>query len=246
MDRPDLSHGSLLGGKVRYSQPASGYRTGIEPVLLAASLPAQPGERVVEAGTGAGAGLLALWARLGSLEGLGLEKDPVSAGLARDNLAANGVTFCRIATADVTTWRTQAPFDHAFANPPWHDSAGTPSPMASRRQAKFGADGLLAAWAASLAHSLRRRGTLSFILPASSLAAGISALAGAGCPEISVLPLWPRAGLPARLVILCGVKLGRGPGRLLSGLTLHGPGNTYTEHAERVLRHGQSIAEALS
>ncbi|MFT8614000.1 MAG: SAM-dependent methyltransferase, partial [Gluconobacter oxydans] len=36
--------GFLLGGRVRYDQFAKGYRPGLEPVLMAASLPARPGE----------------------------------------------------------------------------------------------------------------------------------------------------------------------------------------------------------
>ena len=63
------SDGCLLDGRVRYAQPASGsdgYRTGIEPVLLAASIPAQAGQRVLEAGVGAGAGLICLAARVPS------------------------------------------------------------------------------------------------------------------------------------------------------------------------------------
>ena len=32
----ELTDGTLLGGRLRYVQPARGWRTGIEPVLLAA------------------------------------------------------------------------------------------------------------------------------------------------------------------------------------------------------------------
>ena len=62
----DTTEGTLLGGRVRYAQPARGYRTGIEPVLLAAAVPAVPGQAVLEAGTGAGAALLCLAARASS------------------------------------------------------------------------------------------------------------------------------------------------------------------------------------
>ena len=53
----EVTQGHLLGGRVRYAQPRSGFRSGIEPVLLAAAVPARPGERVLEAGSGAGAAL---------------------------------------------------------------------------------------------------------------------------------------------------------------------------------------------
>ncbi|HLB98700.1 MAG TPA: SAM-dependent methyltransferase, partial [Acetobacteraceae bacterium] len=59
-----LTEGHLLGGRVRYAQPREGFRSGIEPVMLAAAVPARTGERVLEAGSGAGAALLCLAARV--------------------------------------------------------------------------------------------------------------------------------------------------------------------------------------
>jgi len=82
--------GSLLAGRVVYSQPRRGFRSGIEPVLLAAAVPARAQERVIEAGCGAGAGLLCLAARLPGIGGLGIERDPALAALAARNIAANG------------------------------------------------------------------------------------------------------------------------------------------------------------
>ena len=81
--------GGLLDGRVRYDQPVDGYRTGLEPVLLAAAVPARTGQRVLEAGTGAGAGLLCLAARVPGVMGVGIEADADMAALARCNLAAN-------------------------------------------------------------------------------------------------------------------------------------------------------------
>ena len=55
-----FSEDTLLGGKVRLRQPVDGYRAAIDPVLLAASLDAAPGQRVLEAGTGHGAAAICL------------------------------------------------------------------------------------------------------------------------------------------------------------------------------------------
>ena len=49
---------ALLGGRVRLIQPVRGYRAGMDAALLAAAAPAAPGERVIEAGCGAGAVLM--------------------------------------------------------------------------------------------------------------------------------------------------------------------------------------------
>jgi len=67
----DATHGHLLGGSVQYAQPRHGFRSGIEPVLLAASVPAKAGDRVLEGGSGAGAALLCVAARVAGVDGVG-------------------------------------------------------------------------------------------------------------------------------------------------------------------------------
>ncbi len=149
-----------------YRQPTRGYRTGIEPVLLAASVAAQPGERVLEGGTGAGAGLLCLLGPAARRAGHRDRAGPGCRPLARDNIAPNGFDLARARRR--TCWTAAGPrFDHAMANPPWHDAAGTarptrcgmlpsgPRPACSRPGQRAGA-------------GLRPGGSLTFVLPASS------------------------------------------------------------------------------
>ena len=86
----ETSAGTLLDGRLHHAQPTAGHRTALEPVLLAAAIPARPGERVLEGGTGSGAALLCLAARVAGLYAVGIERDAAMAALARDNMAANG------------------------------------------------------------------------------------------------------------------------------------------------------------
>ena len=235
---------ALLGGRVRYAQPEAGFRSGIEPVLLAASIPARPGETVLEGGTGAGAALLCLASRVQGLRGLGIERDPSLAELARTNLATNGFAGIAIATGDLTTWSGQPDqplFDHAFANPPYHEASGTPPQSPSRDSAKRGGPGLLAAWTRALAGHLRRRGTLTLILPAARLPEALAGFAAARCGSAAIMPLWPQAGRTAKLLLARAVREGRGPCRLLPGLALHEAGGGYTAAAEAVLRRGAAL-----
>ena len=78
---------AFLGGKLRLRQPRRGYRAGIDPVLLAASVPARPGQSVLDLGCGAGAAALCLAARVGGLRLAGLERQADYAELARANAA---------------------------------------------------------------------------------------------------------------------------------------------------------------
>ena len=224
--------GHLLGGRVPYLQPAIGYRTGIEPVLLAASIPAVPGDRVLEAGLGAGAGLLCLLARVAGVSGTGVELDPAMAELARRNLCAAHAT---VITGDILSVECQTLFEHAYANPPWHDPAGTPSPDTGRRTAKQAGTDTLKRWIECLARCVRPRGSITVIVPATYLGDAFSALQMAKCGGRVVFPLWPKLGRDAKLVIVRGVRASRTPDRIAHGLLLHDASGSYTAGARAVL-----------
>jgi tRNA1(Val) A37 N6-methylase TrmN6 len=210
-------------------------------VLLAATIPARTGQHVLEGGTGAGAALLCLAARVPGLSGCGIEIDSDQTDRARDNAAANGMPGLIFIAGSVETDIPDAPFDHAFANPPYHLAPGTVSPDASRSRAKAGSSSLLEDWARALAKPLKHRGTLTFILPAASLPACLAAMAAAGCAVSAIFPLWPKAGVPAKLTIVRGVKGGRGTPSLLPGLILHTPDGRFTAEADAILRNGDAL-----
>jgi tRNA1(Val) A37 N6-methylase TrmN6 len=254
---------SLLDGRVRYAQPREGFRSGIEPVLLAAAVPARHGEHVLEGGSGAGAALLCLAARVPGVHGVGVEVDPSLVALALQNAAANSAAELRFVARDLLEMSAAhrhpgesgdpdrlgprfrgddaARFDHVFANPPYHPADATTSPIAARESAKRSRPGLLRDWAAALAAPLRQRGTLTFILPAALLPEAIDAVRTAGCQPASVLPLWPKRGRPAKLVLLQAVKGGRMKLRLLPGLVLHAESGGFTPEADAILRGGAAL-----
>ncbi len=233
----ETSDDRMLGGRVALRQPLQGFRAGLDAVLLAAFVPAAPGKRVLEAGCGSGAVFLCLAARVPGLSVTAVEREASMAALARGNAAANGVAAEVIEgdVADLGLARGLVPCDHAFANPPYWPG-GTPPPGAVRRAATHEGCSGLAAWAAFLAASLRAGGTLSLVLPAARFDAGVAALRAAGCGSVTLLPVAPRAGAPAKRVLLGGRRGGRGPARLLPALVLHEEGGAFTAAAQAVLR----------
>ena len=54
----DLTRDAFLGGRLYLWQPRTGYRAGVDPVLLAASVPARRGESVLDLGCGVGTAAL--------------------------------------------------------------------------------------------------------------------------------------------------------------------------------------------
>jgi tRNA1(Val) A37 N6-methylase TrmN6 len=233
----------LLGGRVRLRQPDSGLRAGHDAVLLAAAVAAKPGETVLELGCGSGAAFLCLAARIPGLTILAVERDPTLAALARENAAANGlagqVTVIEGDVADPALRRSLPRCAHGFANPPYWEGGSAP-PEALRRAATHEGGAGLADWAATLAAALRHGGSATLVLPAARFADGLVAMAGAGLGSPTLLPLWPRAGTPAKRVLLAARRGGRGPGRVLAGLVLHAAQGA-TPEAEAVLRDAAAL-----
>lgn len=230
----------LLGGRVILYQPAAGYRAAIDPVLLAACVPAAAGERVLDLGCGAGAALLCLAARCPALSLTGLEIQPEAAALARHSAQENGWTArCTIVEGDVERPPAQLlpnGFDHVMTNPPfWPAGRHSPSPVPGKATSHGEGTADLGHFIQAALRLLKSGGSLSVIFPAERLASLLALMEGR-FGDIAVLPLWPRAGMPAKRVIVQGRRDRRSPLRLLPGLVLHGQGQGFTPATERILR----------
>ena len=227
---------TLLGGQVRLRQPEGGLRAGLDAVMLAASVPARPGQLVLDAGCGPGGVFLCVLARCPGVRAVAVERDPELAALARENAALNGwADRVEVLEGDVAdpSLRARLPrCDHAVSNPPYWPG-GTEPPRALRAGATHGSG--LEIWAGLLAASLGRGGWASFVLPAARLDSGIAALRGAGLGGVEVMPLWPRTGQPARRVLLRARRAPRAPAAILPGLVLHAA-EGWTAAADAVLR----------
>ncbi len=241
----DISEGTLLGGRVRLKQPVEGYRVAIDPVFLAAAVPAAGSERVIDVGTGVGAAALCLAARLPDVRVTGIERERDLVRLATDNVALNDrATRVLMMAGDLLTPPPRlepGTFDHAMANPPYLASGtATPPADAGRAAAHVESEADLAAWLRFALMMLRSKGSLTLIHRADRLDALLAGLAGrAG--EIVVFPLWPGAGKPAKRILLRARKGVATPLRLAPGLVLHEADGRYTAAAEKVLREGAGL-----
>jgi tRNA1(Val) A37 N6-methylase TrmN6 len=241
-----LSHDRLLGGRLVLAQPRAGYRAATDPILLAAAVPARQGDSVLELGCGAGAALLALGLRVPGLTLTGVERQADYAELAAHNAAANGLA-ARIVCADLTALPAELrrPFDRVILNPPFFAPSATPAADAGRDAARR-EDTPLAVWLATALARLHPGGWLTLIHAAERLPAILARLDGpAGA--IAVRPLAPRAGRPARRVLVQARKGARGPFRLLAPLVLHqgaehpGDRDHFTDTAQAILRDAQAL-----
>jgi tRNA1(Val) A37 N6-methylase TrmN6 len=242
-----LTEDGFLGGRLKILQPEKGYRAGIDPVFLAASIPCKPGEPVFEAGIGTGVAALCLVERVPSVHVTGIELASRYAYLAEENARRNNLDrSIHIIHGDVKDalrrdlahMPEQGSFAHAYANPPYfeHDKA-TPSPAALKATAHTFAPEDLELWVKVLFAMIIPSGTVTFIHRAESLGQLLAAMAGR-FGDIRVAPLHPREGAAASRIIVQGVKGSKSPMQLLRGLVLHGTNAKFTAEAEAILRNG--------
>jgi tRNA1(Val) A37 N6-methylase TrmN6 len=235
---------ALLGGRVVIAQPARGYRAAIDPVLLAAAVPARPGERVLELGCGTGAAALCLLARVPGVHVTGVEIEPEIAALARRNALANGeAERFSIVEGDAESARLLAGalFDHAMLNPPFHDSAAArPAADPLKARANAALPGALAAWIALALRRLKGAGTVTLIHKPERLGAILAALDG-GAGGILVKPLQPRAEAPATRIVVQAAKGSRAPLALLPPLVLHAGDGRPSAALEPILRDAVAL-----
>ena len=229
---------TFLDGKVRVDQPESGFRSGLDAVMLAAAVPAQTGQTALELGAGAGTASLCLLARVPDVALTGVEIDKSLAALAGNNAAANGMQADFIC-ADIFALppELKRDFDQVFCNPPFHGE-GQVSPNEMRAAALMD-QGRLEEW---LRIGLQRTisgGFFTAILRADRLNQALAALPEKG---VAVLPLWPKAGEAAKRVIVQARKGSNAPFTLLPGLILHQVNGAWTSEADDVLRRGNPLA----
>ncbi|MGH6981208.1 MAG: tRNA1(Val) (adenine(37)-N6)-methyltransferase [Stellaceae bacterium] len=240
-----ITDDSLLDGRVRLGQPAEGYRAAIDPVFLAAAIPAKAGDTVLDLGCGVGAASLCLAVRIPGCRITGIDSERGLVRLAGDNAARNGLSDRILILAGDLSRPPQrlepGSFAHVMANPPYLPAGtATPSPVAAKAQANIEGDADLAAWLRFALTMVRNKGSITFIHRADRLES-LLALLAARAGEIVVFPLWSGVGKDAKRVIVRARKGIASPTRLASGLVLHGADGRFTEAAQSVLRHGAAL-----
>jgi tRNA1Val (adenine37-N6)-methyltransferase len=243
-----LTDDAFLGGRLRVLQPAGGYRADNDPVILAAAVPARPGESVLELGLGAGVAALCLGARVPGLRLTGLELQAAYAALARRNAARNGIAL-RVIEGDLARLPAelrQESFDHVLMNPPYFDRRQGTGAADPGRDLALGGQTPLAAWIDTATRRLRPRGWLTLVQRAARLPEVLGAL-DARLGSVTVRPLAPREGREAGLILLCARKDGRAPFRLLAPLAMHDGASHLRDEDDfaplfrQILRHGAAL-----
>ncbi|MEM7679531.1 MAG: methyltransferase [Pseudomonadota bacterium] len=232
---------SILGGAVSLTQLDGAFHTGMDAVMLAAACPAQSGSAVLDLGCGVGAAGLAVLNRLpeATLTGIDLQEDHVET--ARENADANGMAGrVNFEVADVKTYENRS-FDHVICNPPYMpEGSYIQSPEASKDAALGLKDTALEDWVACAFNCLRGRGSFTMIHRGDMVDKVVQAF-GKRFGEIEIIPLWPKAGAPAKRVIVRGIKHAKGVAILHPGIVMHQEDGEYTAGAASILKGDKTL-----
>lgn len=242
----------VLGKRVRLLQPEGGFRTSLDSVMLAAACPARAGERALDMGCGVGGAAFCLLRRVPGCRVTGVDIVPENVELARKNADLNEAEDrADFACTDIRAYEVGGPedrFDHAICNPPYLESGTyTPSPDGLRAAAlghgalEEAGEGMnLSEWIGAGFRLLKSGGSLTIIHRADAVDRIVQAL-GRRFGAVEVIPLWPRAGVAAKRVIVRAVKDRRSPALLHPGLVLHEKDGTYSAAANAILSDMQAL-----
>lgn len=238
----EVTRDTLLAGRVTLFQPAEGYRVAIDPVILAAAVPlgGRP-QHIVDLGCGAGAVGFCLLARDPAPRVTGIDRDPAALSLARRGAEANGFADrfdARAGDVAAAVGADMPPVDQVVANPPYLTAArGSPSPTPRRRASDVEMGAPLADWVDAARRLLVHKGRLTMIHRADRVAE-VCAVMRVDFGDITICPLWPRAGVAAKRVIVTGRKGSGGPDVISPGWVLHGADDAFRAATRRLLAGG--------
>tara|TARA_B100000809_G_scaffold47123_1_gene41698 strand:+ start:195 stop:941 length:747 start_codon:yes stop_codon:yes gene_type:complete len=241
-----LSQDSFLNGRVTLFQPERGYRAAIDPVFLAACIPACPGEKVLEIGSGTGAASLCLAARVPKVEVIGLELQLDLVDLATKSVELNTLSH----TVSFLQGDLLSPpkcigaflFDHVMANPPHLNRQNViSSPNLQKEIAYVEGKAALTDWIKFALQNVRVGGTVTFLHRydrRDEVVSGLEESAGG----IIMFPLWPRIrGNGAKRVLIQGRKGIEGITKLATGIVLYDDKEKFSTEATKILREADRL-----
>ncbi len=167
-DEADITRDTLLRGRVKLLQPRHGFRSSLDPVLLAGFIVPPFGE-FLDLGCASGALSFLLLARDANARGVGVEIQPRLAALAGQGCEANGFgDRFQVVAGDVRTEGAVAArsFDLVATNPPFRPvGVGVLPPLSEKALANHEVTLALCEWLDAALAALRPSGRLATIFP---------------------------------------------------------------------------------
>ncbi len=235
-----LTHDHFFDGKIVLNQPNTGYRFSIDSVILSHLVCPEPGETVLDLGTGCGVIPIMLAFRHPNIHVIGVEIQSTLSHLARQNVVANRMAdrivivdkdMSHLSPADI-----EGPLNLVVTNPPYRKrGSGRINADSQRAVARHELKIDLESVLLTARRMLNQSGRFYIIYPSVRTVDLVAAMRSTGLEPKTLTMIHSRPASSARLVAIMGTKGGR-PG-LAVGPPLylyHGDGR-YTQAIEAML-----------
>ncbi len=244
----DLTEKPLLGNRLQLLQPKKGYRSAIEPIILAASCEAEKGQKILDVGCGVGTAALCLAVRLKKLKLsiVGIDCQDELIQIAQKNIKLNKLEdkISFLQGDIIKLLPEQLPrgeFHHVITNPPFYtNKEADPSPYKNKHVGHIETTATLKDWIYHCKKFLRSQGTLTVVYTANRFSELIAELVGHNLGAIEIIPLWPRKNVAAKRVLVRARKCRTLSTTLCPGLILH-EDKGYTDIAQGILMEGKNL-----
>ncbi len=239
----NITDDSFLGGKLSLFQPKNGFRAGLDSVLLAASVNAKSGEKVLEVGSGVGTVLFCLMNRISCLQATGIEIMKEYHSLSLKNAKRNKIN-ANLILGDFSTYTklNEEIFDQIFFNPPYYpvgnyktsgnkllEIANIEYPEILKKMLNFALKRCKPYGYITLIHRPARISDILSILKN-----------GAG--NIKILPIVSSNSKVASRIIIRARKSAKGETKLLNPIFLYKESKKqYTSEIQKILRNGHGL-----
>ena len=246
-DIKGLTKNKFLGNKLEILQLSDGYRGNMDSVLVAASVAAESGQKILELGCGNGVALCCLLYRIGGLEVYGIEIDKRASDICRKNIILNKFEATIFNSDIVTSIRElkSVSFDHVFMNPPYFKrNSVKKSPIPSSSQAKVEAVPL-SEWLSVAKKRCKPKGKITIIQRVERLPEIIKCLNG-NFGKITVQPISSFKNTSPKTVIVQATKSSSAAFKLLSPKIVHKRDRisgkvVYQDEFKKILRCGKPL-----
>lgn len=241
----DASLDGFLDGGFQVYQPLKGaHRSGMDAILLAATVPWGAKGKVADLGAGCGVAGMAVAYATPKVHVDLFEIDADSCTLARHTLELEQSSPFRgrvgVQEADITrpaalNGLIENTYDHVIANPPYNGPSHQASRSQDRARAHVMDEDLIDRWVRTATHIAKPKGRFSIIVRPESLTEILNAFKNR-FGDIRILPVHSKADESATRILVCGTKGSKAPLKILQHFTLHQSDGRFTDEAEEIFR----------
>jgi tRNA1Val (adenine37-N6)-methyltransferase len=236
-----LTSDTFFNGRIRIKQNRAGYRFSIDAVLIAGKTTPNPGDTVLDLGTGCGIIPLILAYRHPKIKIYGIEVQKQLADLATINVEENRlkdrITIHCMDMKKLKHDTTSGPVDMVVSNPPYRKAeSGRINPDQQRAVARHEIKATLSDVVETARRMLRTAGRFVTVYPAERMADILIQMRSSGLEPKSLCTIHSDKHSDAKLIIVEGKKGGRPGLKIGSPLIIYRKDGSYTDEVQEMFK----------